>query len=179
MRQRAYSFASSAFILLIIAAPLAARPLEGSVRLVCELQKTQTESRHVAPSEWSRLVLAESQLERVEVTVVTSKDQMTISGTGSEINFSFSSVSGDQIINQRSSWSFVHTATKGAGSEIVQIWDQVSVDGPEKKNPGVFFYSHMEGLRRTSQVGPSSGQKDSDQKKGSLRQTLITGKCRY
>jgi hypothetical protein len=177
MRQRAYSFASSAFILLIIAGPLAARPLEGSVRLVCELQKTQTETRHLAPSEWSRLVLGESQLERVDVTVVASKDQMTISGTGSEINFSFSSVSGDQIINQGSSWSFVHTATEGAGSEIVQIWDQVSVDGPTKK-PGAFFYSHMEGLRRTSQVGPSSGQKDLDQKKGSLRQTLIMGKCR-
>ena len=174
MRERACSFASVAFIVLINAAPLPAHSLEGTVRLVCELQKTQTESRHVAPSEWSRVVLGESQLERVDVTVVTSKDQMTISGVGSEINFSLSSVSGDRIISQGSSWSFARTAYKG----VVQIWDHLIVEGP-RRSPGMFFYTHMEGLRKTSQAGPSNGQKDLDQKKGSLRETQITGKCRY
>jgi hypothetical protein len=85
MRQRACSFASAASILLVNAAPLPARSLEGTVQLVCQLQKKQTETRHPAPSEWSTL-------ERVDVKAVRSKDQITISGTGSEINFSFSSV---------------------------------------------------------------------------------------
>ena len=163
---------------LLVYTPAVAHSLEGTVQLVCELQKKQTETRHPAPSEWTSIERGESQLERVGVTVVRSKDQMTISGTGSEINFSFSSASGDQIFNQGSRWGFVHTAAIDKGSGIVQIWDQVFVDGPGK-NPGRFYYNRMEGLRGTSQAGRSNGQKGVDQKRGGYVQTRITGKCRY
>ncbi len=144
------------FLLLpLVDTAAVARTPEGTIRLVCQLQKT--EGRPSAADSYQQ-----SGLERVEVDVVISKDQMTISGAGYEINFSVSSVGRDQVFDQGPYWGIDHSKHSDTGP----IVENVQVGRPGKK-PGMFYYNLMR------------VQKDLHQKKGFLVQTQITGKCQY
>lgn len=174
MRVRIGQFAL-ALLMLLIDTPIPARSLEGTVHLVCQLQKTEGQLGDVSSDD-------QSMLERVDVTVFYSQGHMTISGSGSTINFSFTSVPGDQVISQGSDrgwrWSLTRQTITNTGSEVVNAVDNVLVDGPGR-NAGWFYYNRLEGTSRTSPSRPPGGQTASGEKKGSLYQIRIQGKCRY
>jgi hypothetical protein len=143
-------------LLLLIVTPAVARSQESTVRLVCQLQKT--EYRPGGAHE-------ESRLERAEVNVVRSRDQMTISGTGIEIGFSVSSLDRREIVDQDPHWGITRVTTSDTGSPIVDTLEQVHVGRPGKK-PGNLFYNRLQ------------SEQDSHQKRHFLAQTQIKGKCR-
>ena len=143
-------------LLLLIVTPAVVHSQESTVQLICQLQKT--ENRPGGAHE-------ESKLERVEVSVVRSRDQMTISGTGIEIIFSVSSLDRREIVDQGPHWGITRVTTSDTGSPIVNTLEQVHVGRPGEK-PGYFFYNRVQ------------SEQDSHQKRHFLAQTQIKGKCR-